>query len=77
MSARRLKIFISSVQKEFKELRQALKASLLGDLVLHRFIAEVFLFEDLPARDRFPVIKGTSFMLRTISEKSLFGTKPV
>jgi predicted transcriptional regulator of viral defense system len=28
-------------------------------------------------RDRAPVIKGTSFMLRTISEKALFGTKPV
>jgi predicted transcriptional regulator of viral defense system len=28
-------------------------------------------------RDRAPVIKGTSFMLRTISEKAFFGTKPV
>ncbi|MFH1076985.1 MAG: type IV toxin-antitoxin system AbiEi family antitoxin domain-containing protein [Pseudomonadota bacterium] len=28
-------------------------------------------------RDRSPVIRGTSFMLRTISEKSLFGTKTV
>lgn len=28
-------------------------------------------------RDRALVIKGTSFMLRTISEKALFGTKPV
>jgi predicted transcriptional regulator of viral defense system len=28
-------------------------------------------------RDRSPIIKGTSFMLRTISEKALFGTKPV
>lgn len=29
------------------------------------------------ARNRRPVIKGTSFMLRTISEKALFGTKAV
>lgn len=28
-------------------------------------------------RDRAPVIKGTSFMLRTISENALFGTKAV
>jgi predicted transcriptional regulator of viral defense system len=28
-------------------------------------------------RNRAPVIKGTSFMIRTISEKALFGTKPV
>lgn len=28
-------------------------------------------------RDRSPVIKGASFMLRTISEKALFGMKPV
>ena len=28
-------------------------------------------------RDRRPVIKGTAFMLRTISEKAIFGLKPV
>lgn len=28
-------------------------------------------------RDRAPVIKGTSFMLRTVSEKAMFGLKPV
>lgn len=52
MRSTRLKIFISSVQSEFKETRQALKAFLLGDAVLHRFISEVFLFEDIPAKDR-------------------------
>lgn len=52
MPAARLRIFISSVQKEFGEIRPALKAFLLGDAVLHRFISEVFLFEELPARDR-------------------------
>ena len=48
----KLKIFISSVQKEFHQARKDLKAFLLGDAVLHRFISEVFLFEELPARDR-------------------------
>jgi predicted HTH transcriptional regulator len=48
----KLKIFISSVQKEFEHIRKDLKAFLLGDAVLHRFISEVFLFEELPAGDR-------------------------
>jgi hypothetical protein len=47
----RLKIFISSVQKEFKQTRLDLKAFLLGDAFLHRFVSEVFLFEELPAKD--------------------------
>jgi ATP-dependent DNA helicase RecG len=52
MPATRLRIFISSVQKEFEQVRQDLKAFLLGDAFLRRFVSEVFLFEDLPARDR-------------------------
>jgi ATP-dependent DNA helicase RecG len=48
----KLKIFISSVQKEFQQVRKDLKAFLMGDAFLHRFISEVFLFEELPARDR-------------------------
>ena len=52
MPATRLRIFISSVQKEFEHARSNLKAFLLGDAVLRRFISEVFLFEELPARDR-------------------------
>lgn len=52
MTATRLKIFISSVQKEFEPLRRDLKAFLLGDAVLRRFISEVFLFEEIPAQDR-------------------------
>ncbi|MCP4602094.1 MAG: DUF4062 domain-containing protein [Proteobacteria bacterium] len=52
MPATRLKIFISSVQDEFKKIRRDLKAFLLGDAVLRRFISEVFLFEEMPARDR-------------------------
>ncbi len=52
MPATRLKVFISSVQKEFAQVRRDLKAFLLGDAVLRRFIAEVFLFDELPAGDR-------------------------
>jgi hypothetical protein len=48
----KLKIFISSVQKEFEQVRHDLKAFLIGDVFLHRFIADVFLFEELPAQDR-------------------------
>lgn len=51
MAATRLNIFISSVQKEFAQQRQDLKAFLLGDAVLRRFVADVFLFENLPAKD--------------------------
>ena len=39
----RLKIFVSSVQKEFKQIRMDLKAFLLGDAFLHHFVSEVFL----------------------------------
>jgi ATP-dependent DNA helicase RecG len=52
MPVTRIRIFISSVQKEFAQQRLDLKAFLLGDAVLRRFVAEVFLFEDLPAMDR-------------------------
>lgn len=48
----RLKIFVSSVQKEFEQIRLDLKAFLLGDAFLRRFVSEVFLFEELPATDR-------------------------
>lgn len=52
MPATRLRIFISSVQKEFEQIRSDLEAFLLGDAVLRRFVSEVFRFEKLPARDR-------------------------
>lgn len=48
----RLKIFISSVQSEFKQIRLDLKSFLLGDAVLRRFVSDVFLFEEIPAKDR-------------------------
>ena len=46
------KIFISSVQNEFAQQRLDLKAFILGDAVLRRFVSEVFLFEEIPAKDR-------------------------
>ena len=47
----RLKVFVSSVQKEMENERRALKAYLRDDALLSRFF-DVFLFEDLPAVDR-------------------------
>lgn len=46
-----IRIFISSVQKEFVEERAALRDYLRGDALMRRFF-EVFLFEDVPAADR-------------------------
>ena len=44
-------IFVSSVQREFAEARRALKDFVTADPLLRRFF-DVFLFEDLPARDQ-------------------------
>jgi len=52
MTTTRKRIFVSSVQKEFAQVRRDLKAFLLGDAVLRRFVSDVFLFEELPARDQ-------------------------
>lgn len=54
MKTIRLKIFISGVQKELSEERRAVKDFITGDPLLHRFISDVFLFEDIPAGDRKP-----------------------
>ena len=51
MAATRLRIFISSVQKEFAHERAALRDYLRGDALMRRFF-EPFLFEDVPAADR-------------------------
>ena len=48
-----MKIFISSVQKEFAMERKALTGYLSGDPMLHRFF-EYFLFEDQPAVNQRP-----------------------
>jgi hypothetical protein len=47
----KIRIFISSVQKEFAEERKVLRDFLRGDPLLCRFF-EVFLFEDVTAKDR-------------------------
>lgn len=46
-----LRLFLSSVQKEFAAERAALRDFLRGDALLRRFF-EPFLFEDVPAADR-------------------------
>ena len=54
MSGAPYKIFISSVQKELAEERRAVKNFIIHDPLLSRFIPDVFLFEDIPAKDRKP-----------------------
>ena len=51
MPVTRLRIFISSVQKELAAERRAIKTFIDGDPLLRRFFT-VFLFEDIPASDR-------------------------
>jgi hypothetical protein len=46
-----LRIFLSSVQKEFTAERAALRDYLRGDPLMRRFF-EIFLFEEVPAADR-------------------------
>ena len=48
-----LRIFISSVQREFEGERAALRDYVHGDPLMRRFF-DVFLFEDAPASDRRP-----------------------
>ncbi|MDY0149408.1 MAG: DUF4062 domain-containing protein [Kiritimatiellia bacterium] len=50
----RLTLFVSSVQKELADERQAAKEFITHDPLLSRFVSEVFLFEDTPAGDRKP-----------------------
>lgn len=54
MGARRYRVFISSVQKELAQERRIVKDFLLQDPLIGRYVSEVFLFEDIPARDRRP-----------------------
>ena len=54
MRAAGYKIFISSVQRELSAERRAIKDFITHDPLLSRFISEVFLFEDIPAKDRKP-----------------------
>lgn len=48
-----IRIFISSVQREFSRERERLRDYLRGDPLMRRFF-EVFLFEDIPASGRQP-----------------------
>ena len=48
-----IRIFISSVQKEFTQERETLRDYLRSDPLMRRFF-DVFLFEDVPALDRRP-----------------------
>ncbi len=48
-----LRIFISSVQNEFAQEREALRDYLREDALLRRFF-DAFLFEDAPASDQRP-----------------------
>ncbi len=50
-AAHRKCLFVSSVQKELEPERRAIKNFVQNDPLLRRFF-DVFLFEDLPARDR-------------------------
>ena len=68
MSADRLKIFISSVQKEFSKERRALKNYALSDPLLRLFVSDAFLFEDLPARDQ----KADDAYLREVNTCDLY-----
>jgi predicted HTH transcriptional regulator len=54
MPTAKYKIFISSVQRELLTERRAVKDFISNDPLLSRFIFDVFLFEDIPARDRKP-----------------------
>ena len=49
----RIRIFISSVQREFAQERAALREYLRGDPLMRRFF-DVFLLENVPALDRRP-----------------------
>ena len=44
-------VFVSSVQKEVASERQAVRDFVRNDALLHRYF-DVFLFEELPARDQ-------------------------
>ena len=48
-----IRIFVSSVQREFADERVALREYVRGDPLLRRFF-DVFVFEDVPATDRRP-----------------------
>ena len=54
MSLRRFAVFVSSIQKEFEEERRTIKDYLQNNPLFVLFISDIFLFEDIPARDQRP-----------------------
>jgi ATP-dependent DNA helicase RecG len=62
-----IRLFISSVQKEFAAERAALREHLRGDALMKRFF-DVFLFEDFPAADR----RADDLYLREVENCDLY-----
>ena len=52
---KKFKVFISGNQKELRKERLAVKEAILGNAVLRKFF-DVFMFEELPAKGRSPVM---------------------
>ena len=69
MSAEKIKVFVSSVQKELDPERRAVKDFIRNDPLLSRFVDQVFLFEDIPASDRSPddIYLAEGWILRDLS----------
>ncbi len=69
-----IRIFISSVQREFASEREQLRDYLRGDPLMRRFF-EVFVFEDVPASDRRPDEVYLDEVERCEIYVGLFGTE--
>ena len=67
-----IRIFISSVQREFAQERNALRDFLQNDPLMRRFF-DVFLFEDVPALDRRPDALYLDEVERSVIYVGLFG----
>lgn len=67
-----LRLFVSSVQREFAEERAALRAYLRGDPLMRRFF-DAFLLEDVPATDRRPDARYLDEVERCDLYVGLFG----
>ncbi len=71
----KFRIFISSVQDEFAAERRKLKDWLKSDPFVSRFVENVFLFEDVPAKGRAPAdvyldeVKGSDIYIGLIGAR--------
>ena len=78
----KFRIFISSVQDEFVSERRKLKDWLKSDPFISRFVENVFLFEDVPAKGRAPAdvyldeVKGSDIYIGLIGAR-YYGTNSV